>query len=272
MADNVELTPKIPENLKLTFREGFIGCPSWQNFRLEIFDDVPWLGILWSLDHKDLSLLVGDPDAWHPEAVFDISSEDMNNLEVSDPGSLAVLAILSVNNNSLQVTANMLAPLMINPTTGHGRQIIQSNRPYLAQQPLTHQIASLTFPEGLVGMPEWKSFVLQKTNETAPLETLVSLHQPDFSFSVVDPWVIDTNYAPVLSIADKVALGVSDEDELKWYCILNIQEPFAVNANLLGPIVIHPRTGLARQVILSNSGYSASQPVKGNEPLSSEAT
>jgi flagellar assembly factor FliW len=79
---------------------------------------------------------------------------------------------------------------------------------------------------------------------------------------VVDPRLVDPAYAPELDEVDRAALGVTDDDSVGWLSILTVQnDPFKVTANLLGPIAFNPRTGAARQVLLSQSGYAAAHPL-----------
>jgi len=122
----------------------------------------------------------------------------------------------------------------------------------------------LFFPEGLVGCANWQRFTLEQSPETAPLALLHSQDQPGLSLIVVDPWLVDTAYAPTLAEADRIALGASDDADLQWLSVLTVQNhPLVVTANLIGPLVVNRAVGTARQVILSQSGYLAAQPVTG---------
>lgn len=123
--------------------------------------------------------------------------------------------------------------------------------------------AELNFPDGLVGCPEWQHFVLENSPEMAPVVLLNSTDEPVLSLPAVNPWLVKPDYAPALADADRLALASQSEAELEWLAVLNIQpEPLLVTANLLGPLVVNRRTGMARQVILSNSGYPAAYPIQ----------
>lgn len=123
--------------------------------------------------------------------------------------------------------------------------------------------AELNFPEGLVGCPEWQHFVLESNPAMAPLVLLNSTDEPILSLPAVNPWLVKPDYAPTLGDADRLALAPESDSDLEWLAVLNIQpEPLRVTANLLGPLVVNRRTGMARQVILSNSGYPAAYPIQ----------
>lgn len=130
---------------------------------------------------------------------------------------------------------------------------------------LTEESAPIEFVSGLIGLTEWKRFVLIKHPEGDPLCLLQSLENKRVSFVVADPRQFIPDYQISLSQADLQALRLPEHSKQKdWlengdvslYCILSVQnEPFCVTANLLGPLVINWQTGVGRQVILANSGY-----------------
>lgn len=132
-------------------------------------------------------------------------------------------------------------------------------------------VSEVYFPEGLVGCPDWQRFALDRSAELAPIVLLNSTEQAGLALPAVSPWLVDLEYAPQLSEADRLALQPADDADLEWLVILNIQaEPPLMTANLLGPLVINRRTGIGRQVILSLSGYSAARPV-GATPLPAQS-
>jgi flagellar assembly factor FliW len=45
------------------------------------------------------------------------------------------------------------------------------------------------------------------------------------------------------------------------YCTLTVGGDGLITANLLGPLVINPRTRRGRQLVLTESGYSTRHPV-----------
>jgi flagellar assembly factor FliW len=122
--------------------------------------------------------------------------------------------------------------------------------------------AELNFEDGWIGCPHWRRFRWEQPAEMAPVALLHSADLPGLSLPVLNPRLVAPDYAPWLTVADRAALELSDDGELEWLTVLNIQaEPLVVTANLLGPLAVNRRTGAARQVILADSGYSASHPV-----------
>jgi flagellar assembly factor FliW len=251
---------------ELVFGDGLVGCPEWQHFTLEQRPEMLPVALLKSVDQPNLSFIVADPRTWYPHYKFDVSAEDLKALEVFSPDDLIALTIITVEPDPFSVTANLLGPLVVNPTTGKARQIIQSAYPYQARQPLDLQVRPLTLANGLIGHAEWRHFVLRKSDKTEPVKLLISRDQPGLSFPVTNPWLLKPDYQPKLSPADRQALGAGSDDDLEWLCLLNVEnDPYRVTANLLGPLVINPHTHLGTQMVLSQSGYSAAFVVSGQE-------
>lgn len=133
----------------------------------------------------------------------------------------------------------------------------------------------IEFPAGLIGLEEWKHFIMVAHPESGPLGLLQSLDDSRMSLIVADPRQLVADYQVTLSEADIQALQlpagqkqpVLDGEQASVYCILSVQaEPFNVSANLLAPVIINWQTGLGRQVILSNSGYHPRFPIASNLP------
>jgi flagellar assembly factor FliW len=251
---------------ELLFADGLVGCPEWKRFKLEQRPEMLPVALLKSVDQPNLSFIVADPHTWYPHYKFDVSPEDLKALEVFSADDLTALTIITVEPDPFSVTANLLGPLVVNPTSGKARQIVQSAYPYLARQPLDLQVQAVTFPDGLIGHPEWQHFELRKSDQIEPVKLLVSRDQPGLSFPVTNPWLLKPDYQPHLGQGDRQALNAGTNEELEWLTLLNVEnDPFRVTANLLGPLVINPHTRTARQAVLSQSGYSATFVVSSQE-------
>ena len=135
---------------------------------------------------------------------------------------------------------------------------------------------ALVFPDGLVGCPDWRRFVLMSAEDEAlPVATLVSLDDPAVELLVTDPRLLLPDYDLKLSVEDRASIGLQADAHPVVYCTLTLAADGLITANLLGPLVIDPRTRQARQVVLTDSGYSTRHPVArlssqgGDDPCSS---
>lgn len=120
----------------------------------------------------------------------------------------------------------------------------------------------ITFPEGFIGFAKWRRFVLLEDAEEAPLAVLQSVDDPSISLLVTDPWHICRDYKCEPGPGEMRALGLDRVEDARILCTLAAKEgPVSVTANLLGPIIINPRTKVARQIVLQDSPYSVQHPV-----------
>jgi flagellar assembly factor FliW len=115
---------------------------------------------------------------------------------------------------------------------------------------------AIVFPDGLVGCPDWKRFLLLVDDEEdLPVAVLRSLDNPQIELLVTDPTLVEPDYKAHLS---PYATGEVDP---AVYCTLVVSEDGWITANLMGPLVIDPRTRQGRQVVLADSNYSTRHPV-----------
>ena len=127
--------------------------------------------------------------------------------------------------------------------------------------PLPHA-TPLVFPDGLVGCPDWRRFVLRQADPAAPVALLESEDLPGLSFLVTDPRAWYPDYRWSVSDGDLAALAAAGADSLELLVIATINpEPFTITFNLLGPLVVNRAGGRGRQVIQHQTDYAAAHPV-----------
>ena len=110
-----------------------------------------------------------------------------------------------------------------------------------------------------MGLEHLRSFALVEDPRIVPCRWLQSIDEPAISFVVVDPRVVDAEYAAG-------ALGVADAGALDLLAIITLSpEPERSTVNLLAPVVVDPVTRSGRQLVLHESGYSLRHPI-GSPP------
>lgn len=122
----------------------------------------------------------------------------------------------------------------------------------------------LVLDEGLLGFPEARRFTLVSVEENEDFFWLQSVDEPDLAFLGAVPWPYFPDYQP--EIPDEVGerLEIEAEDTPTVLCLLSIdREAGAVNANLLGPVVVNPRTRRACQVVLYDQAWPVAAPLGG---------
>jgi flagellar assembly factor FliW len=115
---------------------------------------------------------------------------------------------------------------------------------------------SIEFPEGLVGFPDARRFVLLEHAPQSPFHWLQSMDEPDLAFVVVDPLLIDPQYADAVPVEAWNDLGPAGVEPLLLALVTIDRHEGRVTVNLVGPLVIHPETRKGRQLVLDESSYS----------------
>ncbi|MES2358143.1 MAG: flagellar assembly protein FliW [Gemmatimonadota bacterium] len=111
----------------------------------------------------------------------------------------------------------------------------------------------LTFPQGLLGFPECRSFVLLPS-ERSHVYWLQSADYSSLAFLLVDPFMFFEGYTLDL---DATETHAASPDEVSVLAIVTL--PGAPGelptANLQGPVVINTRLSEGSQVVLAESSY-----------------
>lgn len=131
---------------------------------------------------------------------------------------------------------------------------------------------TVQLPNGLVGLPEYKSFELLYVPEQLPFIWLRLLGGTPLHFVVIEPGGIIPDYEVELFDEDAAFLGISDPSEAMVLNIVTVKPGTQASAtvNLAGPIVVNRRTGIAKQCVLANYGhYSARHPLVDNTAAAS---
>jgi flagellar assembly factor FliW len=113
----------------------------------------------------------------------------------------------------------------------------------------------ITFPQGLVGQPNWKRFVLITAEDDGPVAVLQSVDNEQLSLMVTDPMRLLPEYSVELSLADRALLGLDANQPPVLLTTLSVHDEI-ITTNLVGPLAINPRTRAAKQLVLPDSPYT----------------
>ncbi|QPJ64537.1 MAG: flagellar assembly protein FliW [Candidatus Nitrohelix vancouverensis] len=116
----------------------------------------------------------------------------------------------------------------------------------------------LEFPVGIYGFEREQRFVLVPfdPNIDCPLQWLQSLTTPGLAFVVTDPYAFMPDYRWSLSLEEERQVDKDGADEISVLIIVTVPDAYTdMTGNFLAPLVINPRTRLARQVVLTTVEY-----------------
>lgn len=116
----------------------------------------------------------------------------------------------------------------------------------------------LTFPEGLVGFPDCREYVVVDLGGAeGGLKILQAVHEPDLGFVTLDPNWAFGRYDPDLCPSDLEGLDVDSPGDLLLLSVVTVPKDIRkMTANLQAPLVINPKKRIGKQVILTSPEYT----------------
>ncbi|MHB0874955.1 MAG: flagellar assembly protein FliW [Anaerolineae bacterium] len=119
---------------EIVFVEGLIGCEDWKRFVLLECGEPGPVELLQSLDDPDIGFLVANPYEIVDGYRLDVAAADREAIELGHWDDALVLCTLIVRQDPMEVTANLLGPLVINRANGRGVQVVLSGSEYSTRQ------------------------------------------------------------------------------------------------------------------------------------------
>lgn len=122
---------------------------------------------------------------------------------------------------------------------------------------------TITFSTGMFGFEEEHEFlILPFAGSENSMLCLQSVSTPSLAFVLLDPFHLCPEYAPVLQAAELRMFGVEDITALCFYVLCAVKNPVASSTvNLKCPVVVNPKTGEARQIIMETDAYTMRHPL-----------
>ncbi|MBI5057037.1 MAG: flagellar assembly protein FliW [Nitrospirae bacterium] len=108
----------------------------------------------------------------------------------------------------------------------------------------------ITFPDGMVGLPDLKRFVLIDHKDT-PLKWLQSFDDPDMAFIVASPEFVTAEYPLNLDRTVREFIELENDDDLVVLVIMRVSGEDVI-ANFQGPLIINARNMKGVQIILDS--------------------
>ena len=114
----------------------------------------------------------------------------------------------------------------------------------------------LTFRNGLFGFEDEKAFLLLPFSSEGTMFSLQSVKTPKLAFTLMHPFSLAPDYAPVLSADDLKALDAEKSEDLYYYVLCTVREPVGESTiNMKCPLAINPDTRCGVQAILDTDAW-----------------
>jgi len=126
---------EVQEERVLTFTQGLFAFEERKCYiLLENEDPDNPLWWLQSLDDPNLVFVLINPFLFKPDYEFDLTDEEVAELGLQKPEDTVVFSLVVIPDDVKKMTANLLAPLIINAQTKRGKQIVILNKNYSTKQ------------------------------------------------------------------------------------------------------------------------------------------
>jgi flagellar assembly factor FliW len=129
-------TIEVDEARIVSFQEGLPGFPQARRFALLEHSPESPFHWLQSVEEGALAFVVMDPMLLDRDYLKAIPQEALAELDLEEAAQAAVLVIVNIQRASRMITANLLAPLIINPQSRSGKQVILLGSGYEIKQPV----------------------------------------------------------------------------------------------------------------------------------------
>ncbi|RJQ55741.1 MAG: hypothetical protein C4526_03060 [Nitrospiraceae bacterium] len=106
----------------------------------------------------------------------------------------------------------------------------------------------INFPEGLVGLPDLKRFIIVDHKDT-PLKWLQSVDDPDMAFIVSPPDVVSIDFSIELDRTVREFIRLENDNDLVVLVIIRVSGGDVI-ANSQGPLLVNVRNMRGVQIIL----------------------
>jgi flagellar assembly factor FliW len=147
-----EITVELPRFGTCTYRESEVltfpwGLPGFANLRrfialnLDGQEKFVWLQ---SLDDPSVALPTGDPWAMFEEYAPQLPHYAKSSLELQKPEDFVTLCVVVVTPGAVEMTMNLLAPIVVNLRTRTGRQITLETGGYSVRTPIPRKAPAAT--------------------------------------------------------------------------------------------------------------------------------
>lgn len=122
---------------------------------------------------------------------------------------------------------------------------------------LTSEKDILYFSKGLLGLEEYKRYILFYIEEDSKFRCLQSIDEVGIAFILINPWDFYKDYSIDVPDDDLDEIKIEDHRDLFILNLITIKEDIRLaTVNLVAPLVINLKERLAAQVVLTKDTYT----------------
>lgn len=120
----------------LTFKKGIPGFKDLNKFVIAGIEGNDVFKLLQSIENPDIALVIVSPFDVMKEYEVELNEEVTKELSIKKPEDVVLYNVVTVNSDVKKITANFMAPIVINITNNYGEQLILEKSNYKIKQPI----------------------------------------------------------------------------------------------------------------------------------------
>ena len=128
---------EIAEDKVVHFADGIPAFEDEHEFIIVPYDDESPYVFLQSLTTPDLAFLMTMPFVFFPDYEFELDDENQEKLDLHNQEDMLIYTLITVNGGVVQdMTANLMAPVVVNTANMQARQIVLDRSSYTTKHRL----------------------------------------------------------------------------------------------------------------------------------------
>lgn len=128
---------EVAEDKIVHFADGIPAFEDEHDFVIVPYDEESPYVFLQSLETPDLAFLMTMPFVFFPDYEFEIDDENQDKLKLSRQEDMLIYTLITVNNGKVQdMTANLMAPVVLNTANMQARQLVLDKSGYTTKHRL----------------------------------------------------------------------------------------------------------------------------------------
>ena len=128
---------EVAEDKVVHFADGIPAFEDEHEFVIVPYDEESPYVFLQSLTTPDLAFLMTVPFIFFPDYEFEIDDENQNKLELTRQEDMLIYTLLTINGGKVKdMTANLMAPVVLNTANMQARQIVLDRSSYTTKHRL----------------------------------------------------------------------------------------------------------------------------------------
>ncbi len=132
----------VDERQRIFFPYGILGFESLKDYVLLDASQQPFYW-LQSMDVVEIAFVLIDPRIFRPDYELEVDEEELKEIGIESKDDILDFAIVTIPENTANMTANLQGPIIINKKTRVGRQSISTNPKWKVRHKILEELSAV---------------------------------------------------------------------------------------------------------------------------------